>query len=324
MKRRSILRYLGASAAAAVWPAAAQPQIPLVVFFGQTDEKSLASFADAFRRGMRERGYVEGRDVNIEVLTSAYSVERAEVLAGQIIAKRPAVVVLQGGASRTMPRLTKTIPLVAGFSGDIISAGLVESLARPGGNVTGMQFMSLELVGKRIELLKEIVPRLARVAVISDIAHPGEEREREASQAAADRLGIRVKHYPVTKPAELDTALEAARASGTQALVFFPDSISFGQRERIAAFALKHGLPTVSGWDAYAEAGFLLIYGTSLRAAWARTAYFVDRILKGAKPAEMPAEQATKFELVINMKTAKAIGLVVPKELLLRADRVIE
>ncbi len=324
MKRRSILRYLGASAAAVVLPVAAQAQVPSVVFFGQADEKSMASFVDAFRRGMRERAYVEGRDVNIEVFTAAYSAERAEALAGQIIAKRPAVVVLQGGASRTMSRLTKTIPLVTGFSGDIVSAGLVESLARPGGNVTGMQFMSLELVGKRIELLKEIVPRLARVAVISDIAHPGEEREREASQAAADRLGIRVKHYPVTKPAELDTALEAARASGTQALVFFPDSISFGQRERIAAFALKHGLPTVSGWDAYAEAGFLLIYGTSLRAAWARTAYFVDRILKGAKPAQLPVEMPSTVETIVNLKTAKALGIAIPQSVLLRADRIIE
>ena len=167
MKRRSILRYLGASAAAVVLPVAAQAQVPSVVFFGQADEKSMASFVDAFRRGLRERAYVEGRDVNIEVFTAAYSAERAEALAGQIIAKRPAVVVLQGGASRTMSRLTKTIPLVTGFSGDIVSAGLVESLARPGGNVTGMTYLSTDLAGKRLQVLREVLPKATRVAVLA-------------------------------------------------------------------------------------------------------------------------------------------------------------
>lgn len=324
MKRRDLIGFLGWSLAAAALPAGAQQPPPLVGWISAGASGSVQSYMQAFRGGMRELGYVDGRNVVIDVSLGQFSPERTAQLASELVAKKPAVIVANGWAIRTVSRMTKTIPLVVGHSGNLVDAGYAASFSRPGGNVTGISFMSIELVGKRIELLKEILPRLARVAVIADPGHAGEHRELAASKAAAEQLGIRIDYYPVRNPAALDGALDSARASGAQALVLFPDAVTYPNRERIAEFALKHRLPAVSGWDAYAEAGLLFSYGPNLRATWGRLAYYVDRILKGVNPAELPVELPMTVEAVVNLKTAKALRIAVPQAVLLRADRVIE
>jgi putative ABC transport system substrate-binding protein len=242
----------------------------------------------------------------------------------EVIDEKPAVIVAHGYATRPVTRHTKTIPVVSGFSGDMVQAKLIASYAHPGGNITGIQFLAPELVGKRLELLKELLPHLNRVGVIADPGHAGEALERAASQTAADKLRIRMDYFPVKSFEEVDAGLESAHASGAQALVVFPDSTTFARREKIATFAIERHLPTISGWDVYAEAGMLMMYGPSLRACWSRTAYYVTRILKGANPAELPVEMPNTVEMIVNLKTAKALGINIPQSFLLRADRVIE
>lgn len=324
MQRRDFLRLTGLAATAAALPVFAQPPLPLVIWLSYADEKTVESYLKAVQNGLRERGLVDGRTIRFEAYYANFSKERLPQIIPEIIAKNPSVVVVQGAAIKPMTEATKTIPLVIGSSGDLVAGKLVTSLARPGGNVTGVQFLAIDLVGKRMELLKQIVPGLKRVAVIADPGHAGETDERAKTIAAAEKLGIRVDYKPVTNPVELQAALDSLPGSGVEAIVAFPDSITFGPRKRIADFAIQHKLPTVSGWDAYADAGFLLIYGPSLTYAWGRMAYFVDRILKGAKPADLPAEIPSVIEMVVNLKTAKALGIEVPQKVLLRANRVIE
>jgi putative tryptophan/tyrosine transport system substrate-binding protein len=324
MRRRDFLRFTGLAVSAAALPVLAQPPLPLVVWLSYADEKTVGSYFNAVQNGLRSRGLVDGQTIRLETYYAQFSKERVQQLIPEIIAKNPAVVVVQGAAIKPMTEATKTIPLVVASSGDMVVGKLVTSLARPGGNVTGVQFLAIDLVGKRMELLKEINPRLKHVAVIADPGHAGETNERARTLAAAKQLGIRVDYKPVTNPAELQAALDSTPGSGVEAIVAFPDSITFGPRKRIADFAIQHKLPTVSGWDAYADAGFLLIYGPSMTASYERMAYFVERILKGTKPADLPAEIPSVIETVVNLKTAKALGIELPQTVLLRANRVIE
>lgn len=240
------------------------------------------------------------------------------------VASKPDVILLQAGTVHTASALTRTIPLITIYSGDLVDGGIVKSLARPGGNITGMQLMALDLVGKRIQILKEIAPSVKRLAVLAFPNHPGVHGERDASIAAAKKLGLSVAYYPVNDQKELDAGLAAARAAGADALVAFPDGVTNAGRERIAAFGLQHKLPTVSGWDVYAVAGGLVTYGPNMRASFRHLASYVDRILKGADPGTLPIELPTIFELVVNLKTARALGVTIPQSVLLRADRVIE
>lgn len=324
MKRRDLLRLAGAALGLAALPARAQKAMPRVAWFSFGDASTVEGFVAAFSRGMQQVGYAVGRNLALDVFTADSSRERAHQLANEIVASRPAVIVTQGYAVRAVAQLTKTIPVVSGFSGDMVVAGLAASHARPGGNVTGIQFLAPELVGKRMELLKELLPKLGRVAVIADPGHAGEQLERAASQAAADKLQIRMDYHPVKSMAEVEPALEAARAGGAQALVVFPDTVTLAAKDRIAAYALKHRLPAVSGWDVYAEAGLLLMYGPNLKACWSRLAYYVDRILRGDAPGDLPIEMPATVETIVNLKTAQSLGIAVPQSFLLRADRVIE
>ena len=324
MRRRDFLRLTGLAATAAVLPVRAQTPLPLVVWLSYADEKTVGSYFHALEKGLRESGLVDGQTIRLEAYFAQFSKERVQKMIPEIIARNPAVVVVQGAAIKPMTEATKTIPLVIASSGDIVRGGLIASLARPGANVTGQQYLAIEYVGKRMELLKEVYPKLKRVAVIADPGHAGETDERARTLAAAKQLGIQVDYKPVTNPAEFQTALDSLPGSGVEAIVAFPDTITFGPRKRIADFAIQHKLPTVSGWDAYADAGFLLTYGPSLNAAWERMAYFVDRILKGTKPADLPAEIPSVIEMVVNLKTAKALGIELPQTVLLRANRVIE
>ena len=321
---RALLATLFTSPGVLPVPASGQTRVRRAVFVTGAPERNLSDWITSFREGMKDLGYQEGRNITLEVQYGGVSRELTNQMVADAITSKPDVIILQAGAVHLAAAMTKTIPLITVYSGDLIDGGLVKSLARPGGNISGIQLMALDLVGKRIEILKEMVPSIKRLAVLASPNHPGVHRERDASVAAAQKLGLSVAYYPVKDQPELDAALAAARAAGTDALVMFPDGVTNTGRERIAAFALQHKLPTVSGWDVYAIAGGLLTYGPSMRASYRHLASYVDRVLKGADPATMPIELPTIFELVVNLKTARALGVKVPGSVMLRADRVIE
>jgi putative ABC transport system substrate-binding protein len=220
--------------------------------------------------------------------------------------------------------MTPPVPVVVVFSGETVAAGLVVSLAHPGRQVTGIQLLALELVGKRMEILKELVPGASRVGVLSNPNHVGEVGERAASQAAADRLGVKLSYHPARNPAELDAALAAVAGARLDAIVVFPDAVMLRSRETLAAFGLRHRIPVVAGWAPYVEAGGLVSYGPNLLHAYRRTAYFVDRIIKGANPADLPVEMPTTFETAVNRRTARALNVSLPQSVLLRADRIVD
>ena len=328
MNRREVIRALSAALVAAPWcvprVASAQIRTRRAVFVTGASESTLEDWIKSFRAGMKDLGYQEGRNIALDFWFGGVSPAQNDRLVTDAVASKPDVIITQAGTVHTALALTKTIPVVAMYSGDLIEARLVESLARPGRNVSGIQLMSLELVGKRIEILKEIVPTVKRLAVLASPNHPGVHRERDVSIDAAKRLGLSIAYYPVKDQQELDAGLATAQAAGTDALLLFPDGVTNQGRERIASFALQHKLPTVSGWDVYALAGGLVTYGPNMRASYRRLATYVDRVLKGADPATMPVELPTTFELVVNLKTAHALGVKVPQTVMLRADRVIE
>jgi putative ABC transport system substrate-binding protein len=290
---------------------------------GGRKEDTTESFV-ALVEGLRELGYREGDNLVIDARWADYVAERATQLAGEIAALRPAVVVTQGAAHGPAVRLSPPIPVVFLHSGDPVEAGLAESFARPGRNATGISLLALDLVGKRMELLKQMVPNLRRVAFLANPEHPGEQREFAASRAAAVQLGLKVTYYQTRNPAELDTALVAVAVARPDGAVLFSDALMVGQRQKLAAFFLKHRIPSATGWSDFPESGHLLSYGPDRRAAWRRLAYFVDKIIKGARPADLPIELPTVLETVVNRRTATAMRLAVPPAILLRADRVID
>ena len=281
-------------------------------------------FLDELRRGLRELGYVEGRNLLLEAYWGEDSAERIDKLVAEVVAARPQVIVAQGGTAVVMRRATTTIPVVFGYSGDPVEAGLVDSFPRPGRNLTGISYLALELVGKRIELIKEVLPRLKRIAIVANPQHPGDQAERRASQVAATALGLSLAYFEARNTVQLGEALAAIEKSGSGAVVMFPVQNVITNRERIAAWAVKNRLPVASGWAQFTEGGNLMSYGPNLRESSRRLATYVDKILKGAKPADIPVELPTRVELVVNLKAAKALGITVPQTVLLRADQVIE
>ena len=328
MKRRDAIRALLATmvATSGMLPGAAfaQPRVRRVVFLGGQSEKTLGDWMTGLREGLKEQGYQEGRNFAIDYRYGGLTREISDQMAADAVAGKPDIIITQAGLAHRVNALSKTIPIVAIYSGDLVDGGLAKSLAGPGGNVTGIQLMALDLVGKRIEILKEMVPSIKRLAVLASPNHPGVHQERDASIAAAKKLGISIAYYAVKDQPELEAGLAAAVAAGTDGLVLFPDGVTNTGKERVAAFALQHKLPTVSGWDIYAIAGGLVTYGPNMRASFRHLATYVDRVLKGGDPATMPIELPTIFELVINLKTARALGVKVPQTVLVRADRVIE
>jgi putative ABC transport system substrate-binding protein len=325
-KRRKLVIALGAGALAAPFASFAQQQTK-VWRIGWLSNASPANspFFDAFRGGMRDLGYVEGRNVVIDARWGEGSSDRIEQLAVELVKSKPDVIVTQGGpATYPIVRAGATMPVVFGFSGDPVEAGVVASLARPGRNFTGVTFLSFDLVGKRMEMLKEAMPGLKRVAIIANPQHAGEQGELRASQAAAKTLGLAMDYHQVRNEAELDDALAALLKSHSEALDMFPDALLMRYSEKIAAFSAKSRIPAISGWASFAERGNLMTYGPNLRDAFRRLATYVDKIVKGAKPADLPVELPTTVELVVNMKTAKALGIKIPNSILVRADKVIE
>lgn len=322
---RALLAGLAVSCGGVPYPAYGQTRVPRIALLTGSSGKAQEESIKALREGLSALGYQEGRNFTFDLHFGEFDRERTRKLTAEVIASKPDLLITQGSVLIAVAPLTKTVPVIAMFSGDMVDVGIIKSLARPGGNVTGIQYFAIDLVGKRIEILKEIVPSLKRIAVIADPGHPVVHLERDAAMAAARTLGLSATYFPVKNPREeLDAALAAARATGAEALVMFPDLVTFQGREQIAAFALQHKLPTVSGWESFAVAGHLVTYGPNLRASWVRLAGHVDRVLKGADPGSLPVELPTIIELIVNRKTASALGLKIPQSVLLRADRVID
>ena len=280
-------------------------------------------FYEVFRKGLRELGYTEGHNIVFEYRSAETRTRLAE-LATELVQWKAEVIVAAGGAAGPAKMATDTIPIVFLFSGDPIEAGLVASLARPGGNMTGITWLAFELVGKRLELLKEVVPRVSRVAVLASPAHPGEQRELMETQSAARALGTTLQYHQVRASADVDRALDAIIKENTNALLAFPDPVTMRHRKQIAEFAAKNRLASVFGFKEYVESGGLMSYGPSRDEPQRRIAVYVDKILKGAKPADLPVELPMKFEFMINLKAAKQIGLTIPPNVLARANKVIK
>ena len=276
-----------------------------------------------FRQGLRDLGYVEGQNITLEYRFAEGRAERLPGLAADLVRLRPDVILALGGdVAASAKRATDTVPVVFASSADPVQLGLVAGLARPGGNATGVTFILDELAGKRIQLLQEAAPRISRVAILWNPDHLDPDY-REAERAART-LHLRIHSLEVRGPEDFDGAFKAAVAARADALSVVSSRLTMLHHQRIVEFAAKHHLPLAGGWGAWAQAGGLLSYGPNLGVMTRRAATYVDKILKGAKPADLPVEQPTRFELFINLKTAKALGLTIPRSILIRADQVIQ
>lgn len=303
-------------------------RVPRIGFLGlgSADSQRGQYLRDAFRQGLRELGWVEEQNIAIEWRYAEGKPERLPDLAAELLHFPVDVLVAGTGEPviRALRPTTDTIPIVMAVSVAPVETGLVASLARPGGNITGLSIQAAEVGGKRLELLKEAVPQAARVAVLWNAAHPGKALELQNTQAAAQALGMTLHAVEVRGPDDFDSAFAAIARERPDALLTFSDALTLNHQRRIVDFAARHRLPLVSESKEFAETGGLMTYGASLPALFRRAAYYVDRLLKGAKPADLPIEQPTEFELVINLKTAKALGITIPPTLLFRADEVIQ
>ena len=265
----------------------------------------------------------KGQNLTLSVFVTDGLPEDAERRAREMLATNPEVIVAYGRDVNAVHRVKPPGPVVFAFSGDPVDAGFVQSFAHPGGNFTGISLMSLDLVGKRIELLREIVPGVRRIAVLASPQHAGEHRERAVSAEVIAKLGMTMAYVPVQEAGQLDAAFQAIARQNCDALVTFPDGITVANSGRIAKFAMEAKLPSVSGWASFADNGFLLSYGPNLATTYRGLARHVDRILRGAKPADLPVELPRDVEMVVNAGTARALGISIPQTALLRADRVI-
>lgn len=287
-------------------------------------EASLTPFLSAMRAGFVALGYTEGRNLQIQYRYGDDDLERVPELAAELVRLPVDLIMAQGVAVPVVAKLGLPVPVVYVFSGDPVSAGLADSLARPRGNATGQTFMAPELNGKRLELIRDIIPGLRRVAIVANPAHPGEHLERDYTREHGRQLGLSTEYFPTRNRDELNDAFTAMAKNPPQAISLFADGFAIQYRQSIIDFGLSHRVPVISGWPVFARSGALVTYGPHLETCYGRMAYFVDRILKGARTSDLPIEQPTKFELVVNRRTAKALGLEVPPSILLLADAVIE
>ena len=279
-------------------------------------------FVDGFREGLRRHGYIEGRSVILD-LRYTRDLDALRTAVAELVQSKVAFIVSSGPAIRAI-RGERDIPVLFAISGDPVELGLAASLGRPGGNFTGLTFLSLEIAAKRVELLKQSVQQLRRLAILSNTDHPGERSERRATEDAARALGLAVSYVPFAGGGQLDGGLSAVRDAKADAMVVFPEGATMVARAKIAQFAIAERLPSIFGWSEYADSGGLMSYGANQREAYVRLAAFADKLLRGTRVAELPIEQPTQFELVLNLKTAKALGITIPQPILLLADRVVE
>ena len=294
-------------------------------FLSVASSSSMAPRVDAFRQGLRELGYVEGKNITIDFRWGDGRNERLPRLAAELVQLKVGIVVAHGvAATVAAQKASATIPIVCFACGDLLATGLVASLARPGGNITGQTIIAPEVTGKRLELLREVVPALTRVAVLWNPDNPVSVPELKETQAAARSLGLELQSLHVSNPADFRTAFSSMVQARADALVVFSDAMFFGELSQIADLAAKSRLPAISWTGEFAKSGGLMGYGPDVLAIARRAATYVDKILKGVLPADLPIEQPVKFEFVVNLKTARALGLTIPQALLLRADDVIQ
>jgi putative ABC transport system substrate-binding protein len=324
VRRREFITLLGG---AAVWPLAARAQQPRKYKIGHfsAGQAPPPEWWAVFLEALRDSGLVEGINVAFERRYAEDRLDRLPELAAELVRLKVDVIVTGGTlAPLAVKRATSTIPIVMMSAGDPLGSGLVTSLARPGGNITGLSIMAPDLGAKRLELLKEILPQVYRVGILWNAANPYSALVFKETESAAQILRIRLQSIEARGPDDFDSALEAATHQGMDALIAVEDPLTFSHRKRIANFAASNRLPAIYGYREFVDAGGLMAYGTSQADLYRRGAGYVERILKGARPADLPVQQPTKFELVINLKTAKALGLDMPPSLLVRADEVIE
>ena len=329
MNRREFIMLLGGASAA--WPLAARAQqskrmqrIGVLQGLAESDAEWLRRFG-AFKQRLQELGWTEGQSVAFEFRFADGKPERLPALAAELVHANVDVILTNAAQPIEAARkATSTVPIVMASVGDALGAGYVASLARPGGNITGLTLVATEQSAKRLQLVKEIIPNLARVAVFWNANASGHRLQLQEMERAIPGLGLTLQSLPIRNTDDIDAGLQSALQANAQAIVTMDDPVVQSQRARIVAFATRQGLPVMSEFRPATEAGALMSYGPNQIELWGRAAVYVDKILKGAKPGDLPVEQPTKFELVINLKTAKALGLTIAPGLLAIADEVIE
>ena len=305
---------------------AQQPKkVPRIGAFVPASASAAPRLVEALRQGLREHGYVEEQHITLEPRYAEGNIERLAGFAAELVRLKADVIVVGSTPGIIAVRnITGAIPIVMVTTGDPVAGGLVASLARPGGNITGLTALGQELSGKRLELLKEAVPKVSRVAVLSNPMNPDSELSLKGMEVAARALGVQFRVQEVRDPTEFEKAFDAATREGARALMVLPDPMFVSQAGRIVELSAKSRLPAIYAHREFVDAGGLMFYGASLADMWRRAATYVDKILKGRKPADLPVEQPKKLEFVINLKAAKQIGVTIPPNLLVRADKVIK
>ena len=324
MRRREFISLVGGAAVA--WPLvtrAQQPAMPVIGFLGASTPSNWAAWTAAFVQGLHDHGWIDGRTVKIQYRWAEGQSRRYSEIAAEFVRLKVDVIVTVGSAVIAAKQATASIPIVFALAVDPVASGMVASLARPGGNVTGFSVESIDLVGKRIEILRELLPGLRRLAVIADTGYPASVLEKDQVLSSAQKIGVDVDVLGIQRAEDIVPAFEALK-SGTQALYVCPGALVNANYIRINTLALGARLPTMHAVRDFVGSGGLLSYGPNYTNLFRRSAEYVDKILKGAKPADLPVEQASKFELVFDLTTAKALRLTIPESLLLRADDVIE
>jgi putative ABC transport system substrate-binding protein len=300
-------------------------KVPRIGFLSSVSPSTISARVEAFRQGLSGLGYVEGKNIVFEWRYAEGKRDRLPALAADLVRLKVDVIVSAGpGPTRSAKQATRTIPIVMGFDDDPVGNGFAASLARPGGNITGLATLAPELSGKQLELLREIVPKLSRVAVLGNASQPGHPQALKEINLSADGFGVQVQYLEVRGPKDIETAFRAASEEHANAVLVLGSPIVFAQRSQLADLAVKNRLPAIYARPEYVEDGGLVFYGPSYNDLFRRAATYVDKILKGAKPADLPIEQPKKFEFIINLKAAKQIGLTIPPNVLARADKVMK
>jgi putative tryptophan/tyrosine transport system substrate-binding protein len=324
VRRREFIGLLGGATA---WPLAALAQqpakLPTIGFLGTTSSSAWSNWVAAFSQRLRELGWIEGRTIAIEYRWAEGRGERFAQIAAEFVRLKVDVIVTSGGAVVAAKQATSVIPIVFAVANDPVGSGFVASLARPAGNVTGLSLQAPDLAGKRLGLLREALPGLRRLAIFANVSYPASVLEMNEVEATARKLGLEVSKLEVRRVEDITPAFDGLRAR-VDALYVVTDSLVSTNRIRINTLALSERLPTMHSVREYIEGGGLMSYGPDYQDLFRRAAEFVDKILRGAKPGDIPVEQPTKFDLIINLVTAKALGLAVPPSLLARADEVLE
>jgi putative tryptophan/tyrosine transport system substrate-binding protein len=325
MKRSLMLLLIGVvTVAQGVIAEAQQPKkVPRIGFMIGTSPSIVPDRVEGFRQGLRELGYVEGKNIIIEYRVAESKVARLPDLLAELVSLKVDVIVTGGIINRAAKQATTTIPIVVAFDFDPVANGLVASLARPGGNITGLSARYPELSGKQLELLKEVVPRLSRLAVLGSSTEPGNTHVVREVEAAAEALGLRHLYLDLQDAKDIEPAFRAASKGRANALLLLGGIIVLSHRPQITTLAIKSRLPAIYPRPEFVDDGGLMTYGPSIADLYRRAATYVDKILKGAKPADLPVETPMKFDLVINLKAARQIGLTIPESVLFRADKVI-